>query len=328
MTGLSGGGIACDTLDGAARASVNQSCAVYAGWNDYCSGCTADPSKWGYASGDACTNGAGVDDTCTQPTLGGNVVNLFGLSPDNNVDGADTFRTSLHCTAPAATTSSGAATCPTGQFVTAVTGGTVECATIADLAASYFGSQCTLYAGWRDGCNACTQDPVKWVGSNDADCSTSGTYTVCTQPALGTESVRLGGYGTEGDVDGNDSFYLGLRCTGAAASGGTQTGACPAGQFVTEVKPNGDVTCTGAATAIEAYVRSGCYVYAGWRDSCNGCTSDPTKWGRASDAACEVGANGSCLTSTLGTESVNLVVYDTDGDVNGDDKFYYGLKCY
>ena len=72
---------------------------------------------------------------------------------------------------------------------------------------------------------------------------------------------------------------------------------------------------------IRTYVRSKCYVYFGWRDSCDGCTSSPSKWGyMRGDGTCfKTGTNSTCAGSWLGI--------NTDGDVNGDDKFYIRLRC-
>ena len=55
----------------------------------------------------------------------------------------------------------------------------------------------------------------------------------------------------------------------------------------------------------------------------------PEKWGRTNATICEngMGGNNTCQTATLGTETVQLFGLNTEGDVNGDDKFYVGLLC-
>jgi hypothetical protein len=256
-------------------------------------------------------------------------VRLFGVSPDGDVDGNDKLYMGMHCAAVPPTTSGAASACPLGQFATGASDGTVQCQTLADVAVAYLKSQCTLYFGWRDNCDGCSDPPTKWGRMNDSLCENGvGTNDTCTQPTLGTESVRLFGLSTDGDVNGDDTFYVGLHCTGAVPASGPATGTCPPGQFVREVLPNGTLTCESAATAIEAYARTGCFAYLGWRDGCDGCTSAPAKWGRAADTVCENGTgNGTCITATLGTESVNLYALNTDGDVGGDDKIYVGLEC-
>ena len=76
---------------------VNQSCHLYFGWRDACDGCTTAPAKWGRVSAAACSNGAGVDNTCQTPTLGTEDVTLFGLNTDGDVDATDKFYVGLKC---------------------------------------------------------------------------------------------------------------------------------------------------------------------------------------------------------------------------------------
>ena len=56
----------------------------------------------------------------------------------------------------------------------------------------------------------------------------------------------------------------------------------------------------------------------------------PSKWGRAGHNLCDagVGTDNTCTVSTLDTTAVQLFGLNTDAGVNGDDKFYIGLKCY
>ena len=84
-----------------------------------------------------------------------------------------------------------------------------------------------------------------------------------------------------------------------------------------------------AADAIAGYARQSCAMYAGWRDSCDGCTDPPAKWGRVTSEACQngAGAANTCTVPTLADQTVNTFGLNTDGDVNDDDKFYLGFTC-
>ena len=105
---------------------------------------------------------------------------------------------------------------------------------------------------------------------------------------------------------------------------------CPAGTMLTGIDANGSIRCTSFAEAAKAYVNQNCYIYFGWRDSCDGCGSAPAKVGRVSDASCTnlAGGDNSCITPSIGGRNVRMYGVNTDGDVNGDDKFYVGLKCH
>lgn len=84
------------------------------------------------------------------------------------------------------------------------------------------------------------------------------------------------------------------------------------------------------ATYIRDYVNANCYVYFGWRDSCNGCTTAPIKYGRArglTSGCGTVGTDSSCTVHTLFSQSVQMHGLSTDGDVDGNDKFWIGFKC-
>jgi hypothetical protein len=72
-------------------------CSLFFGWRDSCDACTTAPAKWGMVSVASCANGAGADDTCTTMTLGGASVQMFGLSPDGNVNGDDTLYVGFRC---------------------------------------------------------------------------------------------------------------------------------------------------------------------------------------------------------------------------------------
>jgi hypothetical protein len=78
-------------------AYVGAHCALFLGWHDSCDGCTEPPTKWGKVSTGTCANGAGADDTCTAFALGDATVQMFGLSPDGDVNSDDTLYVGFRC---------------------------------------------------------------------------------------------------------------------------------------------------------------------------------------------------------------------------------------
>jgi hypothetical protein len=131
-----------------------------------------------------------------------------------------------------------------------------------------------------------------------------------------------------GDVDGNDQFRTGFYCA-SAPEAPVSAGACPSGQLAFGVS-GGSVSCVAASARTDDYVRSSCYAYSGWRDSCTGCTTIPAKWGRASSVDCQngSGADNSCANYSLGGVTLPMFGLNTDGNVNNDDKFNIGLRCF
>ena len=75
--------------------------------------------------------------------------------------------------------------------------------------------------------------------------------------------------------------------------------------------------------------RDHCTLYAGWRDSCNECTTAPAKWGSVRQGVCAngVGVDDTCNTFLLGADMVTMFGLNTDGDVDNDDKFHVGFRC-
>ncbi|MCA9624602.1 MAG: hypothetical protein KC731_36510, partial [Myxococcales bacterium] len=65
------------------------------------------------------------------------------------------------------------------------------------------------------------------------------------------------------------------------------------------------------------------------RDSCTGCTTAPSRWGRVRSGGCDngLGSTNTCTTATLGTATLHLFGLNTGGDVNDDDKFHFGWSC-
>ena len=104
---------------------------------------------------------------------------------------------------------------------------------------------------------------------------------------------------------------------------------CDTGELATAVAANGQVTCTPIDVATGQAVDNHCSVYLGWRDDCDGCTTDPAKWGFVGGDRCTsgAGAGNTCTTQTLGGAQVRMFAIDPDGDVDGNDKLYGGLHC-
>ncbi len=329
-TNVSPAGVTCTPVDALARQAIGDHCNAYLGWRDSCDACTTAPAKWGRAGTGSCSPGVGTNNTCTMPTLGGTAVHMFGLDLDGDMDGNDKLHAGLRCTADTAT-GSGMAPCPAGQLVDGFNGTAWTCTSFAKTAIAYVHSSCALYVGWQDGCDGCTTAPAKWGFTTDTTCSNgAGADNTCNPPTLlGTETVRLFGLNTDGDVDGNDKLHVGLRCEAAAAANTMQTGKCPADQFVTATSSSGSFRCDSPGPIIERYVREHCTVYFGWHDSCDGCITPPTKWGkvRVGDCMNGVGADNTCSTFTLGGKSVSMFGLSPDGNVDENDVLYVGFRC-
>lgn len=321
------GNVTCAPIDGATQAALDERCSAYLGWRDSCNGCTDDPAKWGFVSGAHCTNGTGQDDTCTMATLGPDLVPLFGLSTDGDVNGDDKLYLSLHCVT--AERMLDVAPCPAGQFVTGKTASGYSCEALVDAVVDYVGASCVAYLGWQDSCDGCTNPPAKWGLAGDSNCTNgAGQDDSCTTPTLGGQSVKLFGVSPDGDVDGNDKLHIGLACAPGATTN-TDGMTCPTGEFVAGTNLDGTVHCTSAAAMIQQYFEAHCSLYLGWRDSCDGCTDPPAKWGRVHVGNCTNGAglDDTCSSFTLGGKTISMFGLSPDGNVDGNDKLYVGFQC-
>lgn len=199
--------------------------------------------------------------------------------------------------------------------------GLVTCAAVEPVAAAAIDSSCSVYLGFRDGCDGCTTPPAKWGRASGQMCMNgAGAANTCTTHNLGTEPIQLFGLNTDGDVDGNDKLYSTLHCSAPASNTPTP---CQPGSFV-----SGTATCSSFAVAAAEYVRTNCQLYAGWQDGCDGCTNPPGKWGRSATSFCQNGAGGdnTCQTVMLDAQ-VSLFGLNPDGDVDGNDKLHIGLRC-
>jgi hypothetical protein len=214
VVGVSGGSVDCLSLGGAVAAYAAQSCNVFVGWRDGCDACTSPPTKWGRVGDGSCLNGAGLHNTCTTPNLGGSTLNLFGLNFDGNVDGNDKIYVGLACAPETSAASSAAATCPSGQFVTGLKAdGSVECSNALAQISAVIRSSCSLYLGWRDGCDDCVLPPEKWGRASGIACSAGvGADNTCSRATLDGTAVELFGLNTDGSVGDDDKLHVGLKC--------------------------------------------------------------------------------------------------------------------
>jgi hypothetical protein len=105
-------------------------------------------------------------------------------------------------------------TCPAGQFVTGTsTDASFQCTSPASLVRDYVVQHCSVYLGWRDGCDGCTLVPAKWGSAKVGSCTLgTGVNDTCGKFTLGGQEVDMFGLNTDGDVDGNDTFYMKLHC--------------------------------------------------------------------------------------------------------------------
>ena len=136
------------------------------------------------------------------------------MNTDGDVNDDDKFLVALHCETPAPETSTVAGSCPAGQLVQGIqANGTLDCIRPAALATAAFGERCSGYFGWRDNCDACTTAPSKWGTFRVGACANGvGGGNTCVPTALGGVTVDLLGVNTDGDVNDDDKFYMGMLC--------------------------------------------------------------------------------------------------------------------
>lgn len=326
--GLDGDGmLTCAPLDVDVAAGVRSGCELYAGWRDGCNGCTAGPSKVGRTGGHACQNVAGADNTCIDATLGAETVSLFGLNTDGDVDNNDMFYLGWHCALAGETALAGP--CEAGEHAVRVTvDGSVACMPTARLVADYVREHCSVFWGWRDGCSGCASPPSKWSRQRGVDCEVgAGADSVCGTPFVDGQWVTLAGVNTDGDVDDNDTFFVGLSCERGDATELASEDGCPFGTLLVGIDEDEAHVCASPSAAIAPGVRDGCRLQFGYRDGCGGCTTPPVKWGSVGTGSCQVGQGATCGDHDLGGTTVSLLGVRTDGDVDDNDKFYFGLTC-
>jgi hypothetical protein len=319
----------CTAVDTLAQQAIAEHCSAYLGWRDSCDGCTTAPAKWGRASTASCSPGIGTNNKCTTPTLDGVAVQMFGLDLDGDMDGNDKLYAGMHCTADTST-GGGVGPCPPGQLVDGFNGTVWTCSSFAKTAIAYVQTSCSIYLGWQDNCDGCTSPPTKWGWTSEAACQNgAGTDNTCIAPTqLGTETVRLFGLNTDGDVDGNDKLHVALSCATPTGDGSPQTSMCPPGQYVAATLADGKFRCVSPGPVLARYFADHCTLYFGWHDSCDGCMTPPTKWGKVRVGTCTTGtgADNTCSKLTLG-QSVDMFGLSPDGNVDENDMLYVGFRC-
>lgn len=220
--------------------------------------------------------------------------------------------------------------CAPGTYATSISpSGDITCMPLDDATAVAVRSRCSVYLGQRDSCDGCADAPTKWSKTDPLGCTAgTGAGNNCVSATLDDPNtpVELATLDLDGDVNDDDKLYAGLHCITAPRP--LAPAPCAPGWAIT-ARRGDSWWCAPISEAVVGYVRSHCAVYLGWNDSCDGCTSLPTKWGHANDVECVSGAgtNGTCTTATLAGETVKLFGLNTDGDVDGNDKLHIGLSC-
>ncbi len=101
--------------------------------------------------------------------------------------------------------------CPAGSVLAGFSAtGAPQCTSLG----SYINANCTLYFGWRDTCDGCTSGPAKVGSVTGNDCTNlAGSNGTCISADLGSDrGVRMLGINTDGDVNEDDKFFIGIRC--------------------------------------------------------------------------------------------------------------------
>jgi hypothetical protein len=266
--------------------------------------------------------------TRTVQNLAGTQTSLFGLDLDGDMDGNDKLYGSLHCST--AEPLAGLAPCEAGQVVVGFLGSSWTCASIAEAVTEYVSSNCSLYLGWQDNCDGCVNPPVKWGHAGDATCANgAGADNTCSVATLGGQTVNLFGLSTDGNVNDDDKFHVGLDCVAPAPTPSSSTTTCGPGQFVTGTLIEGGFRCESIAPLVAEYFNANCTLTFGWQDGCNGCMTPPSKFGTVQVGGCALGAgaNNTCGKFTLGGASVDMFGLNPDGDVDGNDALAIGFHC-
>lgn len=327
------GTIICQGVGPALATVFHNQCTLFWGWRNACEDCGNPPEKWGLTKPNLCALGPGDDNECIGATDASQTIQLFALNTDGSVNGDDTFYIGIHC-APSGKTptiSKTSGQCAKRHFVSKYGELGMDCASADSALSTYIINSLSIYFGWRDSCTGCSDPPNKWGVVSPLKCSLgAGSDSGCISAKLNNKTVQLLALNLDGDVNNDDKFYVGTHWKPAKALPTQTASACPAGQFVTKVFADGTVECRNLAPAAQDFAESRCPLYFGWRGNCESCGQAPAKWGRARGTSCSLiaGSNSGCSTATLAGTQVELLGINTDGNVDDNDVFYAGMKCY
>ena len=325
VTNITNGVISCTPVADLATEALASSCSVYYGWRDNCSN-NCLPTRSGKVSGSECEVSGLGDSTCKPFTLGSDVdVELFSVDIVGNIIGDDRLFAAIHCLPGSASASA----CGQDTLVTSYDGTTTTCAPVSGAVLDYVRPGCGIVTGWRDTCSGCNMPPANYAWSTSTDCKVGGGSNSCAAAPLFEDTVQLQSIGLGGQVNDDDTFYVGLRCDDAVSTEAVATNACPAGEFVVGIEANGALNCLGLAESAMTAFRERCSLYFAWNGECDTCDDPPTKWGRTRDGNCMTSGapDDTCSTMTLGNQTVNLYGLNTDGTVDGQDTFRIGFRC-
>jgi hypothetical protein len=215
LVGWDGVTATCRSAAAVVSEVVGAQCAVFFGWRDDCGACADPPSRWGRVTSGGCTTSGAAGDTCVETALGSATVSLYGLRTGGDVDGNDKFYVGLSCAAPTPSQPTTASViCGPGQVVSGVApSGELTCESPAAAIVAAAQTGCSLTLGWLDGCDGCTTPPSKWGVVGHGTCvNGAGLDNTCASVVLGADTVSLFGLSTDGDVNDDDKFFLGLQC--------------------------------------------------------------------------------------------------------------------
>lgn len=323
------GKLTCATIDAATVVSVNEACAIYAGWRPGCAGCTDAPDAWGKVGAAGCDFGAGTSNLCPMPMLDGATVSLLGLDTVISAIEGDKFYYGFTCDAGSTTTQAGpAGPCAEGEWLQGYDGVSTTCVPASGAILSYVRDQCSLYVGWTDDCyQECVLTPERWGRVNTKGCDPGpGDVNTCITLDDGGVGVQLLGLSTYGLVDYTDEFYTGLACLAPTPVTDRVPGACPSGQFVVEVFEDGTLRCESPAGQIAQAFGDRCTLYSGWDASLMN-DQPPQKWGRVRSGDCnpDAGDGSACYEYTMGGVDVQTFRLKAAGFGGG--QFFTGFAC-
>lgn len=109
--------------------------------------------------------------------------------------------------------------------------------------------------------------------------------------------------------------------------GSLNPSACPEGEVALGYDGE-ELICASLEEASRAAMNDNCQIYFGHRDNCDDCADPPDKSGY-SGGSCSLinGNNSGCIDVILGGYELPMIGIDLTGDVNDDDKFYFGFDC-